>query len=84
MVCVCPPQFFNAGQVAKVLVGFTKLRHYDPELCACLADAAQATMAQAGGMQVVQIAWALAHQRCEQPGVFEAAARQVGCAVVTH
>lgn len=71
-------QAFKAGQVAKVLTGLTKVRHYDVELCARLADAAERDMGAATGEQVAQIMWALAHQRYEQPAVFEAAALQVG------
>lgn len=60
-----------------MLAGFTKLRHYDAELCARLAAEAEKDMGNASGLQVAQIMWALAHQRYEQPGVFEAAAYQV-------
>lgn len=70
-------QLMNCGQVAKVLVGFTKLRHYDAELCLRLADAAERNMANASGVHLAQIIWSLSHQRYEQPGVFEAAALQV-------
>jgi hypothetical protein len=73
-----PLQAFKAAQVAKVLTGLTKVRHYDVELCASLADAAERDMGAATGEQVAQMMWALAHQRYEQPGVFEAAALQVG------
>jgi hypothetical protein len=75
---VTPLQAFKAAQVAKLLAGLTKVRHYDVELCARLADAAERDMAAATGEQVAQIMWALAHQRYEQPAVFEAAALQVG------
>lgn len=71
------PQGLNAAQVAKTLTGFTKLRHYDTELCARLAEAAQRDMASASGVHVTQIVWALAHQRFEEAGVFEAASHQV-------
>lgn len=74
---MCPLQAFNAGQVAKCLNGFTKLRHYDVELCGRLAEAAQRDMAKESGVHVTQIVWALAHQRFEEAGVFEAASLQV-------
>lgn len=77
-VTCCVVQAFTADQVAKVLTGFTKLRHYDAELCARLADAAAWVMPQASGVRIAQVMWALAHQRYEQAAVFEAAALQVG------
>lgn len=70
-------QAFNAGQVAKTLVGFTRLRHYDAELCALLADAAERDMANATGVHIAQIIWSVAHQRNEHEGVLKAAAVQV-------
>lgn len=75
--CAVSMQSFNCGHVAKFLTGLTKLRHYDAELCAGLAEAAERDMPNASGVHVAQITWALAHQRFEQASVFEAASYQV-------
>lgn len=73
-------QSMTAGNITSILMGCAKLRHYDQELCAVLAEAAEAQMSTATGPQVSQITWALAHMKHDIPGVFAAAAQQVRCA----
>jgi hypothetical protein len=75
--CAVPLQELTPASISKLLIGCTKLHHFDAQLCNLLAGAAEACMPQASGAEVAQIVWSLAHQRHEQPGVFEAAAHQV-------
>lgn len=72
------PQDLTPTSIAQLLVGCTRLQHYDQQMCAQLAAAAERSMPEATGEQVARIVWSLTHQRHEQPGVYEAAARQVG------
>lgn len=65
------------ASITQLLVGCTKLQHYDQQLCEQLAAAAERCMPQATCEQVARVVWSLTHQRHEQPGVYEAAARQV-------
>lgn len=82
----CAVQAFTCPQVARMLTGFTKLRHYDAEISARLANAAERDMANGSGVHLAQVMWCLAHQRFEQPSVFEAASIQVGggCWVLSY
>lgn len=67
----------SPSQLTSLLVGLSKLCHHDAEMLAALPAAVEAAMHAASGQQVAQMAWALAHLRVEDPGVFAAAAQQV-------